>query len=192
MGDGAGSTPDQQTPSDEAPVPVNGGGNPSVGQEPSQTPAPSAPSAAPSAPANGGGNPSAAPSAPANGDSTPAAPETNAPADDQGTVTARVDITPSANPARTSAPASQNSSTPTQARADALAATGASSVWVGGRGSRRGSDRWRWCGCRIASSQALTLRSQASAWSFNELPPVSWKISKKREAFRTCGSVTAA
>ena len=117
MGDGAGSTPDQQTPSDEAPVPVNGGGNPSVAQEPSQTPAPSAPSAAPSAPANG--------------DSTPAAPETNAPADDQGTVTARVDITSSANPARASAPAAQNSSAPTQARADALAATGASSVWVG-------------------------------------------------------------
>ena len=117
VGDGAGSTPDQQTPSDVATAPANGDGNPSVGQEPSQTPAPSAPSAAPSTPANG--------------DSTPAAPETNAPADDQGTVTARVDITPSANPARTSAPASQNSSTPTQARADALAATGASSVWVG-------------------------------------------------------------
>ena len=117
VGDGAGSTPDQQTPSDVATAPANGDGNPSVGQEPSQTPAPSAPSAAPSTPANG--------------DSTPAAPETNAPADDQGTVTARVDITPSANPARTSAPAAQNSSTPTQARADALAATGASSVWVG-------------------------------------------------------------
>ena len=102
VGDGAGSTPDQQTPSDEAP-----------------------------APANGGGNPSAAPSAPANGDSTPAAPETNAPADNQGTVTARVDITPSGDPARASAPAAQNSSTPAQARADALAATGASSVWVG-------------------------------------------------------------
>ena len=146
VGDGAGSTPDQQTPSDVATAPANGDGNPSVGQEPSQTPAPSAPSAAPSTPANGDGNPSvgqepsqkpapsapsAAPSTPANGDSTPAAPETNAPADDQGTVTARVDITPSANPARTSAPASQNSSTPTQARADALAATGASSVWVG-------------------------------------------------------------
>ena len=131
VGDGAGSTPDQQTPSDEAPVPANGGGNPSVGQEPSQTPAPSAPSAAPSAPANGGGNPSAAPSAPANGDSTPAAPETNAPADNQGTVTARVGITPSGDSARASAPAAQNSSAPTQARADALAATGASSVWVG-------------------------------------------------------------
>ena len=117
VGDGAGSTPDQQTPSDVATAPANGDGNPSVGQEPSQKPAPSAPSAAPSTPANG--------------DSTPAAPETNAPADDQGTVTARVDITPSANPARTSAPAAQNSSTPTQARADALAATGASSVWVG-------------------------------------------------------------
>ena len=117
VGDGAGSTPDQQTPSDEATAPANGDGNPSVGQEPSQTPAPSAPSAAPSTPANG--------------DSTPAAPETNAPADDHGTATARVDITPSANPARTSAPAAQNSSTPTQARADALAATGASSVWVG-------------------------------------------------------------
>ena len=117
VGDGAGSTPDQQTPSDEATAPANGDGNPPVGQEPSQTPAPSAPSAAPSTPANG--------------DSTPAAPETNAPTDDQGTVTARVDITPSANPAQASAPAAQNSSTPTQARADALAATGASSVWVG-------------------------------------------------------------
>ena len=117
VGDGAGSTPDQQTPSDEAPVPANGGGNPSVGQEPSQTPAPSTPSAAPSAPANG--------------DSTPAAPDTNAPAGDQGTVTARVNITPSGDSARASAPAAQNSSTPTQVRADALAATGASSVWVG-------------------------------------------------------------
>ena len=103
VGDGAGSTPDQQTPSDKATAPANGDGNHSVGQEPSQTPAPSAPSAAPSTPANG--------------DSTPAAPEANAPADDQGTVTARVDITSSANPA--------------QARADALAATGAFSVWVG-------------------------------------------------------------
>ena len=123
-----------------------GGNNPSVGQEPSQTPAPSAPSAAPSAPANGDGNPSvgqepsqtpapsapsAAPSTPANGEPTPAAPETSAPSDDQGTVTARVNITPSANPAQASTPAAQNSSTPTQARADALAATGASSVWVG-------------------------------------------------------------
>ena len=131
VGDGAGSTPDQQTPSDEAPALANGEENPSVGQEPSQTPAPSVPSAAPSAPANGGGDPSAAPSAPANGDTTPAAPETNAPADDQGTVTARVDITPSADPTQASTPASQNASTPTQARADALAATGASSVWVG-------------------------------------------------------------
>ena len=117
VGDGAGSTPDQQTPSDKATAPANGDGNPSVGQEPSQTPAPSAPSAAPSTPANG--------------DSTPAAPEANAPADDQGTVTARVDITSSANPAQASAPVAQNSSTPMQARADALAATGASSVWVG-------------------------------------------------------------
>lgn len=145
VGDGAGSTPDQQTPSDEAPALANGDENPSVGQEPSQMPAPSVPSAAPSAPANGDGNPSvtpsapangdgnpsAAPSAPANGDTTPAAPETNAPADDQGTVTARVDITPSADPTQASTPASQNASTPTQARADALAATGASSVWVG-------------------------------------------------------------
>ena len=145
VGDGAGSTPDQQSPSDEAPALANGGENPSVGQEPGQTPAPSIPSAAPSAPANGGGDPSAAPSAPANGDgnpsvtpsapangdTTPAAPETNAPADDQGTVTARVDITPSADPTQASTPASQNASTPTQARADALAATGASSVWVG-------------------------------------------------------------
>lgn len=143
VGDGAGSTPDQQTPSDEAPA--NGDGNPSVGQEPSQTPAPSGPSAAPTAPANGDGDPSAAPSVPANGDgnpsvtpsdpahgdSTPATPETNAPADDQGTVTARVGITPSADPAQASTPAAQNASTPTQARADALAATGASSVWVG-------------------------------------------------------------
>lgn len=107
------------------------GTNPSVGQEPSQTPAPSAPSAAPSAPANGDGTPSAAPSDPAHGDSTPAAPETNAPADDQSTVTARVDITPSTEPAQASTPAAQNASAPTQARADALAATGASSVWVG-------------------------------------------------------------
>ena len=145
VGDGAGSTPDQQAPSDEAPALANGDENPSVGQEPGQTPAPSVPSAAPSAPANGdgnpsvtpsapangGGDPSAAPSAPANGDTTPAVPETNAPADDQGTVTARVDITPSADPTQASTPASQNASTPTQARADALAATGASSVWVG-------------------------------------------------------------
>ena len=145
VGDGAGSTPDQQAPSVETPALANGDENPSVGQEPGQTPAPSVPSAAPSAPANGdgnpsvtpsapangGGDPSAAPSAPANGDITPAAPETNAPADDQGTVTARVDITPSADPTQASTPASQNASTPTQARADALAATGASSVWVG-------------------------------------------------------------
>ena len=145
VGDGAGSTPDQQTPSDEAPALANGDENPSVGQEPGQTPAPSVPSAAPSAPANGGGDPSVTPSAPANGggdpsvtpsapangDTTPAAPETNAPAGDQGTVTARVDITPSADPTQASTPAAQNASTPTQARADALAATGASSVWVG-------------------------------------------------------------
>ena len=131
VGDGAGSTPDQQTPSDEAPALANGEENPSVGQEPSQTPAPSVPSAAPSAPANGGGDPSVAPSAPANGDTTPAAPETNAPTDDQGKVTARVDITPSGDPTQASTPAAQNASTPTQARADALAATGASSVWVG-------------------------------------------------------------
>lgn len=131
VGDGAGSTPDQQTPSDEAPALANGEENPSVGQEPSQTPAPSVPSAAPSAPANGGGDPSAAPSSPANGDTTPAAPETNAPTDDQGKVTARVDITPSGDPTQASTPAAQNASTPTQARADALAATGASSVWVG-------------------------------------------------------------
>ena len=159
VGDGAGLTPDQQTPSDEAPALANGEENPSVGQEPSQTPAPSVPSvapsapangggdpsvtpsapangggdpsAAPSAPANGGGDPSVTPSAPANGDTTPAAPETNAPADDQGKVTARVDITPSGDPTQASTPAGQNASTPTQARADALAATGASSVWVG-------------------------------------------------------------
>ena len=155
VGDGAGSTPDQQTPSDEAPALANGEENPSVGQEPAPSvpsAAPSAPangsgdpSAAPSAPANGGGDPSvtpsapangsgdpsAAPSAPANGDTTPAAPETTAPADDQGTVTARVDITPSGDPTQASTPAAQSVSTPTQARADALAATGASSVWVG-------------------------------------------------------------
>lgn len=145
VGDGAGSTPDQQTPSDEVPALANGDENPSVGPEPSQTPAPSVPSAAPSAPANGGGAPSVTPSAPANGggdpsvtpsapanrDGNPSATETNAPADDQGTVTARVDITPSADPTQASTPASQNASTPTQARADALAATGASSVWVG-------------------------------------------------------------
>ena len=131
VGDGAGLTPDQQTPSDEAPALANGEENPSVGQEPSQTPAPSVPSVAPSAPANGGGDPSVTPSAPANGDTTPAAPETNAPADDQGKVTARVDITPSGDPTQASTPAGQNASTPTQARADALAATGASSVWVG-------------------------------------------------------------
>ena len=145
VGEGAGSTPDQQTPSDEAPALANGDENPSVGQEPSQMPAPSVPSAAPSAPANGDGNPSVTPSAPANGDgnpsvtpsapgngdSTPAAPETSAPSDDQGTVTARVNITPSADPTQASTPAAQNPSNPTQARADALAATGASSVWVG-------------------------------------------------------------
>ena len=131
VGDGAGSTPDHQTPSDEAPALANGDENPSVGQEPSQMPAPSVPSAAPSAPANGGGDPSVTPSAPANGGGDPAAPETNAPADDQGAVTARVNITPSADPTQASTPAAQNASTPTQARADALAATGASSVWVG-------------------------------------------------------------
>ena len=145
VGDAAGSTPDQQSPSDEAPALANGDENPSVGQEPGQTPAPSVPSAVPSAPANGdgnpsvtpsarangGGDPSVTPSAPANGDTTPAAPETNAPADDQGAVTARVDITPSADPTQASTPAAKNASTPTQARADALAATGASSVWVG-------------------------------------------------------------
>ena len=131
VGDGAGSTPDQQTPSDEAPALANGDENPSVGREPSQTPAPSVPSAAPSAPANGDGNPSAAPSVPANGDSTPTTPETNAPADAQGTVTARVDITPSGDPTQATTPEAHNASTPTQARADALAATGASSVWVG-------------------------------------------------------------
>ena len=145
VGDAAGSTPDQQSPSDEAPALANGDENPSVGQEPGQTPAPSVPSAVPSAPANGdgnpsvtpsarangGGDPSVTPSAPANGDTTPAAPETNAPADDQGAVTARVDITPSADPTQASTPAAKNASTPTQVRADALAATGASSVWVG-------------------------------------------------------------
>ncbi|EWC98311.1 cysteine-rich secretory family protein [Actinomyces sp. ICM54] len=145
VGDGAGSTPDQQTPSDEAPALANGDENPSVGQEPGQTPAPSVPSAAPSAPANGdgnpsvtpsapangGGNPSVTPSTPANGDSAPVTPDANAPADNQGPVTARVDITPSADPAQASAPQAQNAPAPTQARADALAATGASSVWVG-------------------------------------------------------------
>lgn len=117
VGDGAGPTPDQQAPSAAPSAPANGDGNPSAGQEPSQTPATSAPSAAPSAPGNG--------------DSTPAAPETSAPSDDQGTVTARVNITPSADPTQASTPAAQNASSPTQARADALAATGASSVWVG-------------------------------------------------------------
>ena len=117
VGDGVGSTPDQQAPSDEAPALANGDENPSVGQEPGQTPAPSVPSAAPSAPVNG--------------DSTPATPETSAPADGQGAVTARVDITPSDDPTQAITPEAQNASTPTQARADALAATGASSVWVG-------------------------------------------------------------
>lgn len=131
VGDGAGPTPDQQAPSAAPSAPANGDGNPSVGQDPSQTPAPSVPSAAPSAPANGDGNPSVTPSAPGNGDSTPAAPETSAPSDDQGTVTARVNITPSADPTQASTPAAQNASSPTQARADALAVTGASSVWVG-------------------------------------------------------------
>ena len=131
VGDGAGPTPDQQAPSAAPSAPANGDGNPSAGQEPSQTPAPSVPSAAPSAPANGDGNPSVTPSAPANGDGNPAAPETSAPSDDQGTVTARVSITPSVDPTQASTPAAQNASSPTQARADALAATGASSVWVG-------------------------------------------------------------
>ena len=131
VGDGAASTPDQQAPSAAPSAPANGDGNPSAGQEPSQTPAPSVPSAAPSTPANGDGNPSVTPSVPAHGDSTPAAPETSAPSDDQGTVTARVNITPSADSTQASTPAAQNASAPTQARADALAATGASSVWVG-------------------------------------------------------------
>lgn len=131
VGDGAASTPDQQAPSAAPSAPANGDVNPSAGQEPSQTPAPSVPSAAPSAPANGDGNPSVTPSAPANGDGNPAAPETSAPSDDQGTVTARVSITPSVDPTQASTPAAQNASSPTQARADALAATGASSVWVG-------------------------------------------------------------
>ena len=131
VGDGAASTPDQQAPSAAPSAPANGDGNPSAGQEPSQTPAPSVPSAAPSAPANGDGNPSVTPSAPANGDGNPAAPETSAPSDDQGTVTARVSITPSVDPTQASTPAAQNASSPTQARADTLAATGASSVWVG-------------------------------------------------------------
>lgn len=145
VGDGVDSTPDQQAPSVETPALANGDENPSVGQEPGQTPAPSVPSAAPSAPANGGGdpasepsapangdgNPAVTPSAPANGDGNPAAPETSTPADDQGVVTARLDITLSADPTQVSVPAAQDASTPTQARADALAATGASSVWVG-------------------------------------------------------------
>ena len=46
-------------------------------------------------------------------------------------MTARLDITPSADPTQVSVPAAQDASTPTQVRADALAATGASSVWVG-------------------------------------------------------------
>ena len=131
VGDGVDSTPDQQAPSVETPALANGDENPSVGQEPGQTPAPSVPSAAPSAPANGGGDPASEPSAPANGDGNPAAPETSTPADDQGAVTARLDITPSADPTQVSVPAAQDASTPTQVRADALAATGASSVWVG-------------------------------------------------------------
>ena len=159
VGDGAGSAPEQQAPSDEVPAIANGDGNPSVGQEPDQTPAPTAPSAdtstpangdgnpsvmpsapangdgnpsvTPSAPANGDGNPSVTPSAPANGDSTPVAPDANTPADNQGPVTARVDITPSADPVQVSAPQAQNAPAPMKVRADALAATGASSVWVG-------------------------------------------------------------
>lgn len=131
VGQDPSQTPAPSAPSAAPSAPANGDGNPSAGQEPSQTPAPSVPSAAPSAPANGDGNPSVTPSAPGNGDSTPAAPETSAPSDDQGTVTARVNITPSADPTQASTPAAQNASSPTQARADALAATGASSVWVG-------------------------------------------------------------
>ena len=131
VGQDPSQTPATSAPSAAPSAPANGDGNPSAGQEPSQTPAPSVPSAAPSAPANGDGNPSVTPSAPGNGDSTPAAPETSAPSDDQGTVTARVNITPSADPTQASTPAAQNASSPTQARADALAATGASSVWVG-------------------------------------------------------------
>ena len=145
VGQDPSQTPAPSVPSAAPSAPANGDGNPSVGQEPSQTPASSVPSAAPSAPANGDGNPSATPSAPANGDgnpsatpsapatgdSTPAAPETSAPSDDQGTVTARASITPSVDPTQASTPAAQNASSPTQARADALAATGASSVWVG-------------------------------------------------------------
>ena len=145
VGQDPSQTPAPSVPSAAPSAPANGDGNPSVGQEPSQTPAPSAPSVTPSAPANGDGNPSATPSAPANGDgnpsatpsapatgdSTPAAPETSAPSDDQGTVTARASITPSVDPTQASTPAAQNASSPTQARADALAATGASSVWVG-------------------------------------------------------------
>ena len=145
VGQDPSQTPAPSVPSAAPSAPANGDGNPSVGQEPSQTPAPSAPSVTPSAPANGDGNPSATPSAPANGDGNPsvtpsapangdgnpAAPETSAPSDDQGTVTARVSITPSVDPTQASTPAAQNASSPTQARADALAATGASSVWVG-------------------------------------------------------------
>ena len=131
VGQDPSQTPAPSVPSAAPSTPANGDGNPSVGQDPSQTPAPSVPSDAPSAPANGDGNPSVTPSAPATGDSTPAAPETSAPSDDQGTVTARVSITPSVDPTQASTPAAQNASSPTQARADALAATGASSVWVG-------------------------------------------------------------
>ena len=65
-------TPAPSVPSAAPSAPANGDGNPSVGQEPSQTPAPSVPSDAPSAPANGDGNPSVTPSAPANGDGNPA------------------------------------------------------------------------------------------------------------------------
>ncbi len=38
VGDGAGPTPDQRAPSAAPSAPANGDGNPSAGQEPSQTP----------------------------------------------------------------------------------------------------------------------------------------------------------
>ena len=72
VGQDPSQTPAPSVPSAAPSTPANGDGNPSVGQEPSQTPAPSVPSDAPSAPANGDGNPSVTPSAPANGDGNPA------------------------------------------------------------------------------------------------------------------------
>ena len=88
-------TPAPSVPSAAPSAPANGDGNPSVGQEPSQTPAPSVPSDAPSAPANGDGNPSVTPSAPANGDGNPA-------------------VTPSAPATGDSTPAAPETSAPSE------------------------------------------------------------------------------